>query len=76
MRQFTDEEFWNLVDDFENGTITHDDAVKTICEHNKSYDCAITDISLLLKRDTTKEEKQYVKGYYNEKNNKRKNIAK
>lgn len=66
-----DESFWALVDDFEAGKITVDEAIKDICRNTKNYNVAIADFSLVVKRTITKEEKLKIKEILDAKNNKR-----
>ena len=68
-----DNEFWDLVDRYERKDISVNEAVREICNHAKTYEVAMADLELLLKRTITKEEKLLVKEYLNDKNSKRNN---
>jgi hypothetical protein len=67
----TDDEFYELVDLYENGSIKSDDALDIILKHTNNYEVAEADFTLLVQRGITKEEKQKIKEALNEKNNKR-----
>lgn len=58
-KPMTDDEFWNLVDEYESKSIDITEVIKQICAHTNSISVALADFNLLTKRNPTKEE--YVK---------------
>ena len=60
----SDELFWDLVDLYENKSISKDEAIEEICKYTKSYDVAVADFSLLKKGVITSEEKLLIKEIY------------
>ena len=58
-KTMTDEEFWNLVDDYESHKIDIVEAIKQICSHTNSMSVALADFNLLTNRNPTKNE--YIK---------------
>lgn len=63
-----DEEFWDLVDRYESKDISKEDAIKEICKYAKTYEVAMADLELLVKRTITKDEKEMVKELLDAKN--------
>lgn len=66
-----DDQFWALEKDYDNGKITSEDVINDICRSTKNYNVATADISIILKRAITKEEKLKIKEILDAKNTKR-----
>lgn len=66
-----DDQFWALVDDYEAGKVSAEDALKEVCRSTKNYNVATADLSLIFKRGLTKEEKLKIKEILDAKNSKR-----
>ncbi len=57
----SDERFWELVDDYENGKKTVNEVIEDICRETKNYNIATADFALVVKREVTKAEKMKFK---------------
>ena len=66
-----DNRFWDLVDRFERKDISVNEVIQEICKFTKSYEVAMADLSLVVKRTITNEEKLYVKELLDAKSSKR-----
>lgn len=66
-----DDQFWALEEAYDNGKITSEDVINDICRSTKNYNVATADISIILKRAITKEEKLKIKEILDAKNTKR-----
>lgn len=66
-----DDQFWELEESYDRGKISAEDVIKDICRSTKNYNVATADISIILKRPITKEEKLQIKEILDAKNNKR-----
>ncbi len=66
-----DDQFWALVDAYENGKVSSEDALKEVCRSTKNYNVATADLALVFKRGLTKEEKLQIKEILDAKNNRR-----
>jgi len=69
----SDERFWELVDDYENGKITANQVIELICKETKDYSVATADFALVVKREVTKAEKMKFKLLLDGKNKNEKN---
>ena len=63
----SDEKFWEIVDMYENGSMSIDDCIKELYNYTRNPDVVISDLSLLLNREVTKDEKAKVYQYLNKK---------
>ena len=68
-----DNRFWELVDAYESKQMTKDEVIEEICRSTKSFDVAIADFALLIKRTVTKDEKNKIRELIDAKNIKRNN---
>lgn len=66
-----DDQFWALEEAYDNGKATAEDVINDICRSTKNYNVATADISIILKRAITKEEKLKIKEILDAKNTKR-----